>query len=77
MPVATPAPRPAAVVTTTQSFLQASKEEPGSGTMQSCPSPAHLSSQSCKHRLESGVDSFSVAKSWAAGFEAQGMWAVF
>lgn len=46
----TPAPRPAAVVTTTQSFFRHPKRSLGVGPCRAAPPLLTLSSQSCKHR---------------------------
>lgn len=50
----TPAPRPAAVVTTTQSFLRHPKRSLGVGPCRAAPPLLTLSSQSCRHRFERG-----------------------
>ena len=57
----TPAPRPAAVVITTQSFFRRPKRSLGVGPCRAAPPLLTLSSQSCRHRFESGEGSFSAS----------------
>lgn len=72
----TPAPRPAAVVTTTQSFFRHPKRSLGVGPCRAAPPLLTLNSQSCRHRFESGEGFFCASALWAASSEAEGMWQV-